>query len=450
MYGSTPGINEFKPFGFQNSVLWDVDHFDYNLGTNEVLLSGSVGSAKSILLAHLIVKHCLSYPKADFMIGRRALPKLKATLYRKIKEHLWEQGIDYKYNDSTACFSLPGGSKITALSWADNQLSKFGSYEFSGAAIEELTENKDGEFYEAIFERVGRLQHVPNPLIISATNPEAPSHWAYKRFFESKLEARHVYFSLTRDNPYLSKAYIRGLEGGMDPKRARRMLDGQWIELRTDVIYHAYTKEANFRDVEYQINEFLPIILAWDFNIGFEKPLSMVVGQFDKGAFHWFSEVVIDGADTQDSCEELAATGILDRNTVFIVHGDATGFKKDTRSKTTDYDIINKFLSNYRTKTNGRVQFEMAVPRSNPPIRTRHNVVNGYFCNVHKQRRCFVYKGAPTLDKGFRLAALREGASYIEDDSKPYQHCTTAAGYAIVKIDKELQSRSGIYSTRYR
>ena len=73
----------------------------------------------------------------------------------------------------------------------------------------------------------------------------------------------------------------------------------------------------------------------------------------------------------------------------------------------------------------------MEVPRSNPPIRERHNIVNAYCCNSLKQIRLFVYAKCKTLHEGFNLTALKKGAEYIEDDSKEYQHITTAAGYRI-------------------
>ena len=72
------------------------------------------------------------------------------------------------------------------------------------------------------------------------------------------------------------------------------------------------------------------------------------------------------------------------------------------------------------------------MPRSNPPVRERHNKVNAYLCNANGQHRMFVHKGAPTADKALRLTKLKAGGSYIEDDSKSYQHIGTAIGYALM------------------
>jgi hypothetical protein len=154
--------------------------------------------------------------------------------------------------------------------------------------------------------------------------------------------------------------------------------------------------------------------------------------QYVHGIFHVYDEVVVDGQRTQDSLEEMAARGMLDYNLPYIIHGDATGRHKDTRSKTSDWDIIDKFFANYQNSKTGRaIRYSLDVPRSNPPIRTRHNDVNAMICNANGQRRLFVYKDAPTVDEGLRLTKLKSGSQYLEDDKDRYQHITTALGYAV-------------------
>jgi len=50
------------------------------------------------------------------------------------------------------------------------------------------------------------------------------------------------------------------------------------------------------------------------------------------------------------------------------------------------------------------------------------------------------------LAEGFSLTKLKDGAQYIEDDSKRYQHITTAAGYGICSVLDELETQQiGIY-----
>jgi len=438
---STPSFAEFNPtvIPMQADVLRRIRDANYSLGTHEILLSGSVGSAKSILMAHVVVRHCLENSRARVLIGRRALPDLKDTLFTKILEHLEDiPATKFKVNYSSARIRFSNGSEIISRSWADKHYSKLRSLELSMAAIEELTENDgdDEQAYHEIKMRVGRLPHIKTPLIISATNPDSPGHWAYKYFIQPESHpTRHVFYSRTEDNPFLPRSYIEQLKADMDPKTALRMLYGQWVEIRGEVVYYEYNRDSQFRNLEYQINKQHPIILTWDFNIGEGKPMSMACMQYINDTFHVFDEVIISGSRTADTIEELDGKGLLQKDCKYIICGDASGKHRDTRSSQSDYDIIRKELSNRN------LSFEYHVPLSNPPVRTRHNRVNAYCQNMNGDVRLFIYKNAKTCDEAMRLTKLKSGASYIEDDSKAYQHVGTAIGYAIIFESNKAQRK---------
>jgi PBSX family phage terminase large subunit len=440
---STPTFTQFSPerIPFQDRVISHLDQLIGSDGVHEFLLSGSVGSSKSILMAHAICKHCIQFPGAKALMGRRALPDLRDTLFNKIAEHLDDEylidGVHYKTYERECRIEFPFfRSEIIGRSWADSKFSKLRSLELSAAAIEELTENDKDHAYRELKMRVGRLPHIKQNFIISATNPDSPSHWVYKYFIEpnihSKHATRHVYYSLTHENPFLPTWYIEQLKKDFDPKMARRMLYGEWIEISQEVVYHSYQADRSFRPYKYKIDPSKPIIMAFDFNIGKGKPMSVVFGQEVADEYHWFKVVAIHGSRTEQIMEECLGLGLLEHDNIYEVYGDATGEHKDTRSLFTDYDIIKKFLSNVRRKNGQPIAWVLNVPRSNPPVRTRHNIVNGYCMNAKGQTRFYVYEGAELLDKGMRLTALKDNGSYIEDDSPEYQHCTTAIGYAIV------------------
>lgn len=450
---STPNLKTFDPLPQQLEIIRDVrKNFDYSKGTHEVLLSGSVGSSKSLTLAHLVVTHCLIHERARVGIGRLALPQLKATLCQKIREHLFEAGVDYKYHETTGDFKIYD-SEIKAVSWADQNLAKLGSMEFSAFAIEELTETKDPKPYDVILQRVNRLPHIKEPWVISATNPDSPSHWAYKKLIMSENAKVKVYYSNTLDNPFLPKSYIDTLMERLDERMAQRMIYGKWVEINdTTTVYYAYDKKINYRNESYKINPNYPVILTYDFNIGEGKPLSLVLMQYlnHLDEFHIFNEVIVDGQRTLDSLDEAHSRSLLDINLVYKVRGDRSGKSRDTRSIKSDYDLIKGFLDNY--SINGkRLQWQLEVPLSNPPVRERHNIMNGYMRNANGKSRLFVYKDAKTVDEGFRLTKLRSGSQYLEDDSDRFQHCTTAVGYAVMyeyykkQFHQTATSRSGSY-----
>lgn len=473
---STPSFSEFDPreVPYQAKVVDDMAYnYDYTLGMHEVLLSGSVGSAKSILAAHQGIKHCLRYSNARGIIARRALPDLRDTIYQKLVEHLQgtitadgtelREGKHYFLKDTTCNIRFFNGSEIIARSWADRNYKKLGSLEASFAIVEELTENDDDDeiAIKYLRMRVGRLKHIPESWIMYCTNPDSPSHFAYTYFdigrrlmgLEENLpKTRHVYFSSTKDNKFLPSSYIEQLKGNLDPKLAERMVEGKWIEIDRDRVYYGYG-EHNFRDGEYQIDPLLPVNLCHDFNIGQGKPMSMCLSQYvpKDDCFHFFGEVVIEGADTEALMHEIADRGYLDYEVPdYHIYGDATGEARSANSKKSNYDIIIEFLNTYRNKHGQKIWFEKHVPKANPAIRDRHVRVNAYCRNALGNTRLYVYKSASTLNKGMRLTELKKGGQYIEDDSKPYQHITTALGYHVHRIWRRKQANTGVRMQKIR
>lgn len=416
--------------------------YDWTLGAHEILCSGSVGSAKTINSAHHGILHCMKWPGARLMLGRRALPDLRDTIFQDVLDHLdgidsLKEGEDWGYNSSTCYVWFRNGSDMISRSWADKRYKKLRSLKLSAAIIEELTEN-EGDDWQAITElkmRLGRRPGIPENWIIYNTNPDSPAHPAYKYFIGSKLPTRHVFYSRTIDNPFLPSWYIDQLRQDLDPKMAMRMIDGEWIEIAGEVVYYQYSREKNFVDGPYEINPRYPVRISWDFNIGEGKPMSACLFQVINGVFHFFAEVIIEGARTEDTCEEMAKRGYLEHDTVYYLHGDQTGGHKDTRQNRSDWEIITQFFDRYKKKNGQRIRYLKKVPSRNPDVRKRHNKVNAHMLNSMGQVRLKVYSAASTLDEGFRLVKLKKGSLYQEDDSKYYQHVTTAAGYGICYHD---------------
>lgn len=420
--------------------MYDINNaLDFSLGTHELLLSGSIGSSKTTLAAHIIVDHCIKFNKAKVLICRRTLPDLKKTLFSKILDHI--EGVAFLktkvwVTETTAHIKFWNGSEIISGYWADKRYLKFRSLELSMAVIEEAVENT-GDDYKAIQEirqRVGRLPHIKTNMLIYCTNPSGKSHELYKYFFNEKSETRHVYFSLTEQNPFLPKTYIEQMKRDLPPKEALRMLYGQWIDIDRERIYYAYNDKVNRLTTDYKINPLLPISISFDFNIALGKPMSAVLSQYDraKDTFYFFDEIIIHGSRTLDVMEELHAKEYLEMNVVWEVHGDATGGARTTNSKLSNYEIIKEYLANYKTKTGLKINFRMLVPSSNPPIRERHNIVNAYCQNALGQNRLFIYEKCKMLHEGMMLTSLKKGADFVEDDSKEWQHSTTALGYRVV------------------
>lgn len=444
----------FNPYAvpYQGKVVELVRRdWDYAKGNLEILLSGSYGSAKSILMAHLAVTHCLENKRAGVLLARKSLSDIKETIFKEITEHLEDSGLilgeDYWVKETNASIRFKNGSEIKSISWSDKKYKKGRSRKISMLVFEELTENnlEDREAFMTLKARLRRLPHVKENVLIAATNPDTPSHWVYDYFFNQKSFTKHVFKSVTTDNPFLDPVYIEQLMRDLDPKAVQRYIYGEWIELSKDQVYYNYDARVNFPSDEFKFEEgdYRVLKLCHDFNIGKGKPMSAAAAINRGEEYHFFKSFHVEGARTGDIMDEIALTGLLDLFDKIEVYGDASGNSNDTRSIETDYLIIEDFLSNYTIKTGDRkgdpLVFEMKVPRSNPPIRRRHNLVNAFFCNNNKETRLFVYDS--WLDKGFRLTTFLKDSFLIEDDTLPEQHATTAIGY-MIDYDKNRDTGS--------
>lgn len=429
-----PSFSEYDPFQlpWTSKAIVDVfNNYDYSKGIHEILCSGTVGSGKSLFGAHVAMKCLVKDPNARWLLGRMALPDAKATIAATFHDHLdgdFVEGQDFEFNIVKQKWIFSWGAEVFVKSWHNKRFKSFRSLKISGAIFEEATEN-EGEYWDivnAIYERIGRAKAKLN-LLLYLTNPDSPAHPLYKRMIigSEKDELKHVYYSDAKDNQFLEDWYIPNLMKNLSPIEIARQIEGRWVEDPKGGIYYNYTRERNFRDDTYIFDLNFPIDLMHDFNIGHGKPMSMAVGQRINDTFHVAQTFVIEGADTNDIMAELVESGILNRRTLYRVFGDASGKNRDPRSKTTDYGIIETVLKR------NKINFEMNVPRANPPVRRRHNRVNAKCCNYQQKVQLYIYKEAETADEGFRLTKLKKGGQYLEDDSLAQQHVTTAIGYWI-------------------
>ncbi len=283
-----------------------------------------------------------------------------------------------------------------------------------------------------------RDKRVQNKKLYTTTLDE-PSSWMYERFvdhYDQRFD--EVIYATSYDNPFLPAGYIDELKASYSDPMFRRMVLSQWVSLSGSGIYYAFNRQAHVSDAA-EFDPALPILWAWDFNIGQGKPMSSCLCQIKKGRFfdvgnfrdkvpqiiarpelHVFDEIVLDSADTQDAIEEFKQRQWYQQQKAVVIYGDASGRAKDTRSKKTDYSIIAD--AGFKSQK---------VPKANPGVRDRHNNVNAMLRNARGDIRVRIHPRCKRLAKGLEIAKLKKGSSYLEDDSIPEQHVTTALGYLI-------------------
>ena len=236
-----------------------------------------------------------------------------------------------------------------------------------------------------------------------------------------------IYASTYENEMNLPPGYIAEQKATHSIREFRQKVLAEWVSLTDGLVYYAFGDHNVSELAEY--DPALPVWWSHDFNIGVGKPMSSVLAQIKKGPgidgkirpeLHIFDEVVLETSDTHDAVDECKQRITqYDGLTPERIHitGDAAGKARDTRSKTTDYGILKSCgFTNQR------------VPRSNPPIRQRHNDCNTLFKSADDDVRVQVHPRCKVTNKGFRTVSLRKGAQYLEEETYE-QHVTTAATY---------------------
>lgn len=267
--------------------------------------------------------------------------------------------------------------------------------------------------------RDGRMPDAMRQLLLTSTLDD-PTSWMYADLVENFDETRmEVIYATSYDNPFLPNGYVEDLKASYDERLFRRMCLAEWVALQGQTVYHAFSRSQNVTE-DAEFDPALAICWSHDFNIGVGKPMSSILGQIKRGPhgpeFHVFDEIVIESSDTNDAIEEFfsrpwrSAAGVR-------IYGDPAGKAKDTRSKKTDYSIL------------AEAGFtDQRVAASHPPVRDRHNAVNALLRSAKGDVRIKVHPRAKTLIKGLETVVLREGAQYLEKETRE-QHVTTPLGY---------------------
>lgn len=208
--------------------------------TTELLFGGGAGGGKSVLGVYWIIKQCLRYPGTRWVIGRAVLKTLKETTLKTFFEVTREQGLamghHFAFNATSNVITFFNGSEIFLkdlyLYPSDPNFDELGSLEITGAFVDECNQITL-KAWEILKSRI-RYKLDENGLIqkiLGSCNPS--QNWVFDRFYvpwERNEEKEGFKFvqSLANDNRFISKHYIKNLEGLSDESAKARLLHGDW------------------------------------------------------------------------------------------------------------------------------------------------------------------------------------------------------------------------------
>ena len=264
--------------------------------SNYVLAYGERGSGKTFCLGgHKLVRHCYENfnALALIIVGVRSQATLGGVWHKLQVEILpeWVEGINLSHTSEKQDTQknlyidienrFGGHSRVVLISVPYGAFIKdrIKGFEPSLVFVDELTNLDTPDYFNAVVQQLGRRQGIHGPQqYLAACNPDGPSHWVYKRFFEDPYNGGEwnkdysVYHVKIEENiANLPPGYYDRIMEAVksDPIEEARMMRGEWIDRPAgDAIFGPYfNKSLHVKgDAKTGIlpNKNFPIVCGWD------------------------------------------------------------------------------------------------------------------------------------------------------------------------------------------
>jgi Terminase large subunit, T4likevirus-type, N-terminal len=244
-----------------------------------VLAHGEKGSGKTSAMIHKVVKHCFENENALALILTpvKSMSEDGGAWHKLVTEILpiwaeglglhWKKGHDKQHNELVWVQNVHGSySQIKGISapHPDQLADRFPGREPSCVFVDELTKCSSIEYFSAPHAQLRRRPMVKGvQQYLAACNPEGPSHWVHKLFFQEPFNEETgewnpnfatFYVPIADNEKNLPPAYLAGLSDtySHDPIERARMIGGEWIDRASG--------ESLFRDIYNPLVHVRPIM----------------------------------------------------------------------------------------------------------------------------------------------------------------------------------------------
>lgn len=382
---------DFKPSARQYELWKVLEDKKHEL----ILAGGAAGGGKSYLGSAWLIIQSMRYEDTRWVLGRKTLKMLRESTLNTLINLLKEWGIPYNFNQVNLDITFENGSKIILKELAtlpsDPEFERFGSSEYTGAFIDEVSEI-DEKAVEVLASRL-RWKVAENglkPKLLMSCNPTI--NWVRSRFVQDddgmpkELEPYECYVPFTVDdnpNEKFREEYINLLNKIKDVQTRERLRYGNWnfVDSNDAAFYSGFDGSTHLiTDLKSKVyDRSKPLHIAFDFNVW--PFLSSLVCQVDaaKKKIYILEEVLgkpeLKQNKTGPTCE-LILKRYKGHSGGCFVYGDPSGRKEDTRTVEghNDFYIIQRILG---VKLGGRAI--KRVPKAAPPVHLRGQWINELF-----------------------------------------------------------------------
>jgi hypothetical protein len=246
--------------------------------------------------------------------------------------------------------------------------------------------------------------------------------WVWRKFIAEETKHYEVILAAPYENRFVLDRipdFYERLKSSYDGNFFAQEVLGQYIHAPEGLVYFAFNREKHLIDADVDSKENL--LWALDFNV---TPMSSVVAQRAGDGLQVLDEIVLRRSSTAEACEEFIARWGHHGRTV-RVFGDASGRSRRTTGSS-DFEIVEREL------TAAGLRVEIRVPRANPPVRDRTNLVNAMLGDAGGRVRLRLNRKCRELIQDFEEVRYKPGSTVMDKDRDPDRtHVSDALGYLI-------------------
>ena len=273
----------------------------------------------------------------------------------RIEEELTKINQPYKLNKADYKIHVEGKGDIIFRSMERPE--RIVAYETGDCVVDELDTLKPdkAEFvYRKITERTRARKHDgrPNTVAVVTTPDNGISGFVYKLYGKPKSDEFHLIKASTYDNPFLPPEYIEQIKSNYDEALAELYLNGEFVSLTHNKVYHYFDRKRHHSDRTIQPNDVLHIGI--DFNIG---ACASVVYVRDQDKL-----IAVDEFVSYDTREMII--NIQRYKNRVMLYPDASGYARSTNASQSDIAMLKE------------AGLQINAPAANGAVRDRVNATN--------------------------------------------------------------------------
>ncbi len=394
-----------------------------------VALTGGYGSGKTEACAWKGLLHTELDKGILHGIISPSFPTAKLTIIPALFEVLEDRiGMqegkrkDFTYNRVDHLFTIrPWNGKLVILSGENkNKGPNMGSWGIDEPGVQPYESFKQGR---------ARVRHpkAKYPCLYMTGTPEDVDWYPDVIEGEKMPTGLHDIRAKTRDNIFLPESFFQNLEESYSAEELAAYMDGQFVNLKGALAYHAFTKHNVIPEAEFgKPDPELPLIIGFDYNWFPNTAIIMQEvpdwidkpGAEPKKRLIAFDEVWIRGS-TEDKCRAIREK--YGENFKYRIYQDATG-DKNTSVGVSDLNLVNNAFKG--------TDFKVLYRPANPRRIDRLNAVNGRLCNGQGERFILITDNCKHLIADMKKSTrAKYMASKYKDDERG--HMGDAFGYPI-------------------